>query len=98
MQFFSSFITFIDNDLREVFESTIDVTEWKLLGDALDVPNHIILRIEMDYRKALDQQREMLVSWISSGNASWRKLVEALLSPLIHNDKVASEIASKHKK
>ena len=52
----------------------------------------------MDYRKALDQQRAMLVSWISSGNASWRKLVEALLSPLIHNDKVASEIASKHKK
>lgn len=81
MQFFPLFIIFIDNDLREVLESTIDVTEWKLLGDA-----------EMDYRKALDQQREMLVTWISSGNASWRKLVEALLSPLIHNDKVASEI------
>ena len=40
----------------------------------------------------------MLVSWISSDNASWRKVVEALLSPLIHNDNVASEIASKHKK
>ena len=51
MQFFSSFI---DNHLREVLESTIDVTEWKLLGDA---SNHIILRIEMDYRKALNQQR-----------------------------------------
>ena len=98
MQFLSSFIIFIDNDLREVLESTIDVTEWKQLGDALDVPNHIMLRIELDYHKALAQQREMLVSWISSGNASWRKLVEALFSPLIHNDEVASEIASKHKK
>ena len=73
------------------------MTEWKLLGDVLGVPNYVLERIEMDNYTALKRQREMLAFWISSGDASWRKLVQALRSRIVSMEKIANGIASQHK-
>ena len=69
-----------------------------MLGTALKVEQHQLRRIKCNNREAQDCQNDMLYSWISTGNASWSGLVEALRSPLLDNQQLAQEIEVKYMK
>ena len=53
-------------------------------------------RIQRDEHSELLRQKAMLSRWISSGNASWRGLVDALLFPPLKAEGVAKAIAKKY--
>ena len=69
-----------------------------MLGVALNLEQHQLKRIEYDNREAQKCQNDMLYSWISTGNATWSGLVEALRSPLLDNQQLAQEIEVKYMK
>ena len=69
-----------------------------MLGVALNLEQHQLKRIKYDNREAQECQNDMLYSWISTGNATWSGLVEALRSPLLDNQQLAQEIEVKYMK
>ena len=89
---------FLDTDMRDVLTATISETRWFMLGVALNVEQHQLRRIESRYRDPQECLNHMIYSWISSGNATWSGLVEALRSPLMDNHKLAQEIEVKYMK
>ena len=89
----------IDSDIRDVLTTTLDETNWFMLGVQLNVDRAKLNRIQMDYPGRAQQcQYHMLHTWIDSGNATWSELVTALRSPLINNKKLAQEIEQKYLK
>ena len=44
----------------------------------------------------LQRHYEIMKCWIKNGGASWKKLVEALKSPLLKQMEVAKEIGKRH--
>ena len=56
-----------------------EIVEWKILGNKLGISEADLLRIEVDEPRELLRQKTMLFKWISSGSASWRCLIEALV-------------------
>ena len=94
----SFFNSFLETDMRDILTATISETRWFMLGVALNVEQHQLRRIESHYRDPQESLNHMLYSWISSGNATWSGLVEALRSPLMNNQKLAQEIEVKYMK
>ena len=90
--------TSLDSDLCDVLTATISETRWFMLGVALHVEQHQLQRIKYNNRDAQECQSDMLYSWISTGNATWSGLVEALRSPLLDNQQLAQEIEVKYMK
>ena len=89
---------FLDSDLCDVLIATISETRWFMLGVALHVEQHQLKRIKSNNRDAQECQNDMLYSWISTGNATWSGLVEALRSPLLDNQQLAREVEVKYMK
>ena len=83
-------------DLLSVLGECYEIVEWKILGNKLGISEADLLRIEVDEPRELLRQKAMLSKWISSGSASWRCLVEALLYPPLRAERVARAIADKH--
>ena len=90
--------SFLETDMRDVLTATISETRWFMLGVALNVEQHQLRRIKSANRDPQECQNDMLYSWISSGNATWSGLVEALRSPLLDNQQLAQEIEVKYMK
>ena len=77
-------------------EECKDIVEWKLLGCKLGVGEANLVRIQRDEPTELLRLKVVLSQWISSGNATWKSLASALLSPLLNAKAVAQSIANKH--
>ena len=61
--------------------------QWKILGDMLGIPYHKIDLIEKDCYAVEDRCRKVLLTWLQcDANVSWKTLLSALNSPLIHFD------------
>ena len=77
-------------------EETIEVTDWKEVGGALGIPSHTLERIEEDNRKGLARQREMYKVWIDYGEATWKRLCDALRNPRVDQGIVANKIQQRY--
>ena len=78
-------------------EECKDIVEWKLLGCKLNVGEANLVRIQRDEPTEFLRLKAVLSQWIFSGNATWKSLASALLSPLLNAKAVAQSIANKHK-
>ena len=70
--------------------------EWEILGCMLGVSEADLTRIQRDKPTELLRLKAVLSQWISSGNATWKSLASAFLSPLLNAKAVAQSIANKH--
>ena len=91
------FVYFFSDALLPALGECYEVVEWKVLGGALGVCEADLERIQRDEPSELLRQKAMLSRWISSGNASWRGLVDALLFPPLKAEGVAKAISKKYK-
>ena len=86
---------YIDEDLLHILRATKDVPDWFTLG--------VYLKVEYSKLKMLREtfpsnpkhcQQEMFMSWISSGKATWRTLVNVLRNDMCE-PALAEEIEKK---
>ena len=81
------------NNLCEVLEATADVKEqWEELGRVLGLDHSLLITISQDYPSILQRHYETMSHWIKNGEASWKKLVDALESPLLQEKEAAENI------
>ena len=85
-----------ENDLLAVLSECNHIVEWKILGCKLGVTEAELHRITVDEPTELSRHKAMFWRWISSGNASWRCLVEALQYPPLNAGGTAKAIAATH--
>ena len=78
-------------------EETHSINDWSVLGLALGMPPNVIERIKRESLTVQNCQYKILYHWLGMGCASWTKLVNALHSPLVCKEGLASEIAKKHR-
>ena len=81
------------DDLPDVISATSEVLDWFTLGIYLKVAFKDLKTIESNYSRDLRRCRqEMLMSWISSGKATWSILVKVLHSDDVKEVAVAEKI------
>ena len=85
-------------DLLEVIEATNDIRDWFTLGLVLKIDHTELKALEEQYHDLRRRRQEMLISWISSGNATWGSLAEALRNPSVNECSVAERIEEKYLK
>ena len=85
-----------EKDLLAVLSECYHIVEWKILGCELGVAEADLHRINVDEPTELSRQKAMFLRWFSSGSASWRCLVEALLYPPLNAGATAEAIAARH--
>ena len=69
----------IGTHLPDILRATNEVSDWFRLGIFLKVDYSKLKTLEKDYPSDHNHCRqEMLMFWISSGNATWSVLVETL--------------------
>ena len=85
-------------DLVAILEAINSITNWHTLGLKLPgLEEHELQRIERNYRGIVDDcQREMILQWLHTGQATWSSLVHALMSPLVNRKDLALQIAQDH--
>ena len=71
---------------------TVSIVEWKSVGLLLGIHDGILESIQQSRSSSEECQHAMLEYWISSGQAYWSTLVEALRSPLLGEEEIADEI------
>ena len=85
------------SDLVPVLEAITSVVDWHSLGLKLGLEKYKLDRIEVDHRgKVNNCQKAMASLWLDSDEASWRSLVQALLSPLVDRKDLAIDLVKKH--
>ena len=79
--------------LRNVLNAIREVTEWRLLGDQLNINAAKIRQIEIDNRgQVADCRRELIQYWLQSDQScSWERLVDALRTIGIREYEVLTE-------
>ena len=92
----NNLLLIIVDDIVPVLEAIIEVTDWFSLGLKLGIPYHQLERIKIDGHNENARQRNMILSWLETGHASWSSLVEALKSPLIKKEEIAEQIIKAH--
>ena len=92
----NNLLLIIVDDTIPVLEAIIEVTDWYSLGLKLGIPHHQLERIRIDGHNENARQRNMIISWLETGHASWSSLVEALKSPLIKKEMIAKQIIKAH--
>ena len=66
------------------------------LGKVLGLDGKVLKTISTLHPSILQRHYEIMKCWIKNGGASWKKLVEALRSPLLNQMEVAKEIGKRH--
>ena len=85
------------NNLCEVLKATADVqVKCEELGIALGLDRTVLSTISQNNLSIVQRHYEILKYWIKNGEASWKKLLFALRSPLLEEKEVAQEIVKKH--
>ena len=85
-------------DLLEVIEATNEIGDWFTLGLVLKIDHTKLKALEEQYHDPKRRRQEMLRSWISSGNATWSLLAEALQNTSVNECSVAERIEEKYLK
>ena len=85
-------------DLLEVVEATNEIIDWFTLGLFLKFGYTELKALEHQYNDLKRRRQEMLISWISSGNATWSSLAKALRNPSVNECSVAQRIEEKYLK
>ena len=75
---------------------TVSIVEWKAVGLLLGIHDGILESIQQSHSSSEECQHAMLEYWISSGQAYWSTLVEALRSPLLGEEEIADAITKTH--
>ena len=66
-------------DLPDILRAISQVSDWFSLGLFLNVGHSTLVTLQKNYPTDLNHCRQkMLISWISSGNATWSILVKTL--------------------
>ena len=65
------------------------------LGKVLGLDGIVLKKISLQ-PSILQRHYEIMKCWIKNGGASWKKLVEALRSPILKQMEVAKEIGKRH--
>ena len=82
--------------LNEVDKELTEVTQWRVLGQNLNVPEHILENIQSNSELTTHfaRRRAVLKWWLDNdSNASWNTLAEALDS---NHGRLAKSIRCKH--
>ena len=74
----------------------ISLVEWKAVGLLLGISDGILESIQQSHSSSEECQHAMLKCWISSGQAYWSTLVEALRSPLLGEEEIADDITKRY--
>ena len=75
----SQYFTHTGTDLPDILRAINQVSDWFSLGIFLNVGYSTLETIKRDYPSDHNHCRQkMLISWISSGNATWSILVKTL--------------------
>ena len=87
------FVYVDDSHLPGLVYAVRDVYQWDILGEHLGISYATVRTIEQDnHSQTKPARRDMLIHWISSGNANKTALIEAL--KLMNENRIALEIQS----
>ena len=88
--------THTGRDLPDVVRATNEVLDWFSLGLYLKVDYNKLETIRRDYPSDLNHCRQkMLITWISSGSATWNILVKTLRNDMNERE-LAERIEREH--
>ena len=88
--------THTGRDLPDILRAINEVSDWFSLGLFLKVDYSKLLTLQKDYPSDLNHCRQkMLISWISSGNATWSILVKTLRNDM-NEPGLAERIEEEH--
>ena len=86
-----------DDNLVPILKAVVTVNEWHSLGLELGLKKDALDRVEIEKKgNVLHCQKKMVSQWLDTGKATWRSLVEALMSPLVGKEGLANELAKEH--
>ena len=92
-----SYLIIPGNDLVPVLKAILTVNGWQALGLMLGLKKYALDVIDLHNRgKVEDCRIEMVSQWLDTGEATWRRLVQALESPMVNKRGLAVEIARQH--
>ena len=86
-----------NNDLVSVLEAILSVNKWHDLGLKLGLKKSALDGIDQNKHGVVeDCRKEMVSQWLDTHRATWRCLVQALMSPLVDKRALAVELAKQH--
>ena len=84
-------------NIINIQRATLGVTDWSQLALLIGVSQAEYSRIVANNpNDVMKQQKQIVISWLNAGKASWAILVAALRDPLIGMDAIANKIAQDH--
>ena len=84
-------------DFREVVNGVIDaVDKWHNIGIQLGLHEEDLRLIERRYSRQTDRFREMVREWLTTGNATWSAMVDALDSRVVGEHFLAERLKNEY--
>ena len=81
-------------DVQEALHGT--ESKWMPIGIQLRIPNAKLTKIEHQYSNLEDCNRQMQITWLKTGKATWKDLVKALRTKSVGLPEIATSIEEMH--
>ena len=86
-----------ERHLKYLLEDTIDAqTMWYYIGLCLNLPSQTLEAMREDMNTSQQKYTEVLRQWLKTGEATMRKLTDALKSKTVKENRLASHLRKKY--
>ena len=88
---------YLEANIISIERATLEVSDWSQLALLIGVSQAEYDRIVANNRNdVMRQQKQIVISWLNAGKASWAILVAALRDKLVRMAAIANKIAQDH--
>ena len=88
-----------EHHLQYLLQDTIDArAKWYYIGLCLDLPPPTLDAMREDMDTAQERYTEVIKQWLKTEEATMRKLIEALESKTVNENRLASSLRKKYAK
>ena len=88
-----------EHHLRYLLEDTFDArAKWYYIGLCLDLPLSTLEAMREDMNTAQERYTEVIKQWLKTGKATMRKLIDALKSKTVSENRLVSHLQKKYAK
>ena len=86
-----------EHHLRYLLEDTFDAQiKWYYIGLCLDLPPPRLDAMREDMNTSHERYTEVIKQWLKTGEATMRKLIDALGSKIVGENRLASHLRKKY--
>ena len=93
------YIALTEHNLKYLLEDTFDArAKWYFIGLSLDLPLSTLDAMREDMDTSQERYTEVIKQWLKTGEATMRKLIDALESKTVKENRLASHLRKKYAK